>query len=146
MNTLKEETVWKVFACYYTDSSQHYYLRTDWTLSEDEVEDKLNSMSSSEKLEYILDENKMKELYTDTAAFVDFANGWRSRISAPVGDKEYETTYKPYAPILRNRDYGVTVGPNDKILTLSTCSSDVGDMRYVLHAVLVKSRARTDRD
>ena len=146
LNTLTEETVWKVFACYYTDSSEHYYLQMDWTLSADEVTAKLNEMSINEKLEYILNDDKMKELSIDSAAFVEFANGWRSRISIPVGDKEEFTTYRPYAPILRNRDYGVTVGPDDKILTLSTCSSDVGSMRYVLHAVLVKSRPRTDRD
>ncbi len=146
LNTLTEETVWKVFACYYTDSDDNYYLTRNFTLSEAEVFAKLATMSTSEQLEYIHDENKMKELYKDTAALVEFANGWRSRISTPEGDKEYATTYKPYEPILRNRDYGVTVGPDDKILTLSTCSSDVGSMRYVLHAVLVKSRPRTDRD
>ena len=82
----------------------------------------------------------------DGKTFASFANNWRQRISTPENDKEYETTYKPYAPILRNRDYGVTVGPDDQIITLSTCSSDVGNMRYVLHAVLVQSRPRTDRD
>lgn len=35
------------------------------------------------------------------------------------------------------KDFGVKVGPNDKILTLSTCSS-TRDTRLVLHAVMVK--------
>lgn len=146
LNTLKEETVWKVFACYYTDSSQHYYLDINWLWDADTLSAKQAALTTEEKLELILDEKKMMNFINDGETFAEFANNWRQRISAPENDKEYETTYKPYAPILRNRDYGVTVGPDDQILTLSTCSSDVGNMRYVLHAVLVKSRPRTDRD
>ena len=146
LNTLEYETVWKVFACYYTDSSQHYYLNTNWMLDTDTINAKLAALSSAEKLELVLDEQKMHDFSIDKASFVEFANNWRSRISAPENDHEYETTYKPYASILRNRDYGVTVGPDDQILTLSTCSSHIGDMRYVVHAVLVQSRPRTDRD
>lgn len=146
LNTLTEETVWKVFACYYTDSSQHYYLDINWLWDIDTLSAKQAALTTEEKLELVLDEKKMMNFINDGETFAAFANNWRQRISAPENDKEYETTYKPYAPILRNRDYGVTVGPDDQILTLSTCSSDVGNMRYVLHAVLVKSRARTDRD
>ena len=138
---------WKVFACYYTDSSEHYYLNINWLWDTDVLTAKQATLSTDEKLELILDEKKMMNFMNDGETFASFANNWRTRISTSTpSDKEYNTTYVPYAPILRNRDYGVTVGPNDQIITLSTCSSDVGDMRYVLHAVLVKSRPRTERD
>lgn len=147
LNTLYEETVWKVFACYYTDSSEHYYLNTNWLLDADTISAKQAALTTEEKLDLILDEKKMMNFMNDCDSFSAFANNWRTRISTSTpDDKEYNTTYVPYAPILRNRDYGITVGPEDQILTLSTCSSDVGSMRYVLHAVLVKSRARTARD
>ena len=107
---------------------------------------KLEALPIEEQLELVLDEKKMMNFMSDGESFAAFANNWRSRISTSTpDDKEYDG-YVYYANKLRNRDYGVTVGPDDQILTLSTCSSDVGTMRYVLHAVLVQSRPRTDRD
>lgn len=138
LNTLTEETVWQVFACYYTDSSKNYYLTMDWPLSDDALSTKMATLSADEQFALISDDKLMHDFVSDMDTFVSFAANWRSRI-------DLNENYKGYAAILMNRDYGVTIEPGDRILTLSTCSSTEGSWRYVLHAKLIKSRPRTAR-
>ena len=53
-----------------------------------------------------------------------------------------DTDFGEYVDLLKSRsahDFGVEVGPRDRILTLSTCQNDVGhDRRVAVHAKLVR--------
>lgn len=136
VNTLYEETVWKVFATYYINSDENYYLNMDFLISEDEYQKKKAETDPLELARLAMDPKALNDFLFDEDAFLDFALGWKNRVDV---DKYSKYSY------LRDRDYGVTIDGDDRILTLSTCADTGTTYKYVLHAVLVQSRARTAR-
>ena len=137
LNTLTELTVWQVFACYYTDSDEYYYLYTNFYLDEQTVLKKNNELAATdpEKAVFgLLDPQTMHDFMTDDEAFVNFMTGWRQRV----------VTYK-YNEVnnyLKSRDYGVKIEPGDKVITLSTCADASGPIRYILLAKLIATKPR----
>lgn len=143
LNTLKEETVWQVFACYYTDSDKHYYIESDWNISEADQKAKLSKLTTQQKVELIGDKYKMMEFIHDDNAFAEYMNDWRNRLLETYSDSS--TSFSNEANrALKTRSYGVSVQPGDKVLTLSTCADASGPVRYVICAKLIKSRPRTN--
>ncbi len=137
LNTLDELTVWKVFACYYTDSEKNYYLQINYYYDEATIKTKLEELQKSDPLKAIslaTDPEALHEFMTDNDAFLSFMTGWKTRLT----DKY--TTYNNY---LKSRDYDVKLEAGDKVLTLSTCADPSGPIRYVLQAKLISSKPRT---
>jgi len=138
LNTLKYETVWEIFACFYTDSVKNYYLEPYYFLKENERTKISNNFNSEEKQKYVSDIAFRYEAMRDKTAFFSFFNNWRDRVALDI------SALNEYVD-LKNRDYGVVLKDTDKILTLSTCA-EVGipdNYRYIVLARLVKTRPRT---
>ncbi len=144
LNTMKEETVWQVFACYYTDSDKNYYIQSDWYISEAEEAAKRSKLTLSEQMQLISDKGKYKEFRHDGVAFAEYMNNWRSRMLSSYTDSNTGFSAAA-AAALKSRSYGVSISSDDKVLTLSTCADSSGPVRYVLCAKLIQSRPRTSR-
>ena len=143
LNTMKVETVWQVFACYYTDCELegNYYLQTNFYKSKEQVNKELKELEAADFDKYaktVTDPDLLQAFMTDDDAFLKFATSWKNRVDT-VGK------YKGLADYMKGRDYGVKLEAGDKIITLSTCADASGPMRYVLLAKLIKIRPRTGR-
>ena len=136
-NTLTELQVWQVFACYYTNSDDYYYLWNnfyydDATISQKTAELYLNDPAKMASI--ICDPKALNEFMTDNDKLVNFFASWRTRVET-----------KKYGDVdnyLTSRDYGVKIEPGDKILTLSTCADASGPIRYLLLAKLIATKPR----
>ena len=136
-NTLTELTVWQVFACYYMDADEYYYLDIDFYLDKDAIAKKYAELAATDPemaIYGLLDPQTMNAFMTDDEKFVNFMTSWRQRV----------VTYK-YNEVnnyLKSRDYGVKIEPGDKVITLSTCADASGPIRYVLLAKLIATKPR----
>jgi len=135
LNTLTELTVWEVFACYYTDSDEHYYLMADFMVDAETAQSRYNALSEDDKIVFGNDNSYKLDILRDKNEFLQFTLGWKTRV---------ETKHEIYGKYmyLRDRDYGVKISSSDKILTLSTCADSGSSIRYVVQAKLVSSKPR----
>ncbi len=137
LNTLDELMVWQVFACYYTNADDYYYLNTNFYLDQVEITKKLAELAETdpEKAVYgMLDPKTLHDFMTDDEGFVNFMTGWRTRVETKK--------YGKVNDYLKSRDYGVKIEPGDKVITLSTCADSSGPIRYVLLAKLIATKPR----
>jgi hypothetical protein len=137
LNTLDELMVWQVFACYYTNADDYYYLNTNFYLDQVEITKKLAELAETdpEKAVYgMLDPKTLHDFMTDDEGFVNFMTGWRTRVETKK--------YSKVNDYLKSRDYGVKIEPGDKVITLSTCADSSGPIRYVLLAKLIATKPR----
>jgi SrtB family sortase len=139
LNTLKEETIWEIFATYYVNSDKDYYLQMEFYLSDSEVSKKLAALDPK-KLNELSDPAKLEEFMCDEQEFLDFATNWKDRVDTTYQEK-IDGKYVNFG-YLKDRNFGVTISGKDKILTLSTCADAGTTMKYVLQAKLVKTRKK----
>jgi len=135
LNTLTTETVWRVYATYYTQTSSTRFVQEEWNLSQEAINKKVTEAIKGGSKESVTD--LMSKFKRDETAFMAYATGWKARVDTTSKNKEFA--------YLRDRDFGVTVKPTDTILTISTCADVDGELKYVMHAVLVSERPRTGR-
>ena len=140
LNTMKVETVWEIYATYYVDSDEHYFLQMEFYLSDAQVAKKLAALKNdAKKIAELNDPAKLYEFMCDEKAFLDFAQNWRNRVDTAYSEKNSDGEKIDYG-YLKDRDFGVTISGKDKILTLTTCADATTSMKYIVQARLVKTR------
>lgn len=137
LNTLLEDTVWQIYACYYTNfdipENQIAATTPNFLLDESVISEKY----SAAEISAATADGTLFTLQQDTNEFRLYAVTWRSRMETE------DSRYSPFYNILFTRDYG-TEPPTgeDKILTLVTCADADSNVRYVVQAKLVNTRER----
>lgn len=134
LNTTLEKTVWEVFACYYTDTSDSAVAEGLSTMNYLYTTEQLFEKFSVEEIGAASVRGTLPELMKDYDRAMQTANSWRDRIL-------YSRRYASFA-WLGDRTYdGAMVQSGEKVLTLVSCADFNSGVRYVVHAKQVKQQS-----
>ncbi len=141
VNTLTHRYVFEIFATYYMDTSVYINgqknsvldfrsvgkldYKPDCRLSADAI-----AAWAAKDMASFLEENSKPNNFKDTTAFLEFCNSWKSRVMTNYSEDGVNYAY------LKDRDFGVTVDPDDVIVTLYTCADHKDINKYVVQAAL----------
>jgi len=137
LNTILEDTVWEIFAVYYSDLSIPSVLEElttlDYTLTAEQVRENYTDA----EIESAIRLGTMDRLLQDRQTLYRNMLNWRNRMA---GD---DSRYAAFQRILGTRNYeGNTVRMGDKVLTLMTCADTGTPIRFVVQARLVAVREK----
>jgi hypothetical protein len=134
VNTLTHRYVFKIFATYYLDTSAIVNGKKNSVIQDVNfrmTSDQIIALSAGDPAGFIAESSKING-FKDTASFLQFCTSWKSRVMTNYSEDGVNYAY------LKNRDFGVTVDPDDVIITLYTCADHKDVNKYIVQATLEK--------